>query len=99
MTKAELISHIAKSANITKHKAEKVLEAYKDSVTKTLKKKGKMKLVGFGTFSIVKKKARIGRNPKSGKSIKIPAKKVVKFKAYKMMQGRPDPPPRRDKRS
>jgi DNA-binding protein HU-beta len=54
-------------------------------------------LVGFGTFSVVKRKAREGRNPQTGKAIKIPAKKVVKFKASKFLQGRPDPPPRRGK--
>jgi DNA-binding protein HU-beta len=99
MTKSELIGIIAKSAGITKNKAAKSLEAYEATVTKELKKSGKLVLVGFGTFSVVKRKAREGRNPQTGKAIKIPAKKVVKFKACKMMQGRPDPPPRRDKRS
>jgi DNA-binding protein HU-beta len=97
MTKAELISIIAKSANITKDKAAKVLEAYQDAVTKELKNSRIMKLVGFGTFSIAKRKAREGRNPQTGKAIKIAAKKVVKFKAGKALkcrQGRPDPPPR-----
>jgi DNA-binding protein HU-beta len=97
MTKAELISIIAKSANITKNKAAKALSAYENTVTKELKKSGKIKLVGFGTFSVLKRKAREGRNPQTGKAIKIPAKKVVKFKAGKTLQcgkGRPDPPPR-----
>ncbi len=97
MTKAELIDIIAKSANITKDKAAKALSAYENTVTKELKKSGKIKLVGFGTFSVIKRKARIGRNPQTGKTIKIPAKKVVKFKAGKALacrQGRPYPPPR-----
>ena len=94
MTKAELISIIAKSAGITKNKAAKSLDAYKTAVTKELKKSGKLVLVGFGTFSVVKRKARKGRNPQTGKAIKIAAKKVVKFKAGKMLHGRPDPPPR-----
>ena len=97
MTKAELISIIAKVTGITKGKAAKALSAYENTVTKELKKSGKMKLVGFGTFSVVNRKARKGRNPQTGKAIKIPAKKVVKFKAGKSLkcrQGRPDPPPR-----
>jgi DNA-binding protein HU-beta len=83
MTKAELIGVIAKSAGITKDKAAKSLDAYETAVTKELKKSGKLVLVGFGTFSVVKRKAREGRNPQTGKAIKIPAKKVVKFKAGK----------------
>ena len=57
----------------------------KTAVTKELKKSGKLALVGFGTFSVVKRKAREGRNPQTGKAIKIPAKKVVKFKAGKTL--------------
>ncbi|MGD0278030.1 MAG: HU family DNA-binding protein [Smithella sp.] len=83
MTKAELIGVIAKAANITKDKAAKSLDAYETAVSKELKKSGKLVLVGFGTFSVVKRKAREGRNPQTGKAIKIPAKKVVKFKAGK----------------
>lgn len=83
MTKAELVGIIAKAASITKDKAAKALDAYETSVAKELKKSGKLILVGFGTFSVVKRKAREGRNPQTGKAIKIPAKKVVKFKAGK----------------
>jgi len=83
MTKAELVGVIAKSAGVTKDKAAKALEAYEVAVAKELKKSGKLILVGFGTFSVVKRKARIGRNPQTGKAIKIAAKKVVKFKAGK----------------
>jgi DNA-binding protein HU-beta len=85
MTKAELVGVIAKVAGITKDKAAKALDAYEDTVTKELKKTGKLILVGFGTFSVVKRKAREGRNPQTGKAIKIPAKKVVKFKAGKTL--------------
>ncbi|KIE17021.1 hypothetical protein DS62_07115, partial [Smithella sp. SC_K08D17] len=74
MTKAELVGVIAKSAGVTKDKAAKALEAYEVAVAKELKKSGKLILVGFGTFSVVKRKARIGRNPQTGKAIKIPAK-------------------------
>jgi DNA-binding protein HU-beta len=83
MTKTELVAVIAGAADITKTAAMKALEAYVGAVTKELKKSGKLGLVGFGTFSIVKRKARTGRNPQTGKAIKIPAKKVVKFKAGK----------------
>jgi len=61
------------------------LEAFTGAVGKELKKNGKLGLVGFGTFSVVKRKAREGRNPQTGKKIKIAAKKVVKFKAGKAL--------------
>jgi DNA-binding protein HU-beta len=83
MTKTELIAVIAGAAGITKAAATKALDAYVGAVTKELRKSGKLGLVGFGTFSVVKRKAREGRNPQTGKAIKIPAKKVVKFKAGK----------------
>jgi DNA-binding protein HU-beta len=83
MTKAELVACMADEAAITKAAAALALDAYVDAVTKELKKNGKLGLVGFGTFSVVKRKAREGRNPQTGKAIKIPAKKVVKFKAGK----------------
>jgi len=83
MTKAELIEAMATGADITKSAAASALDAYVDAVTKELKKGGKISLVGFGAFSVSKRKAREGRNPKTGETIKIPAKKVVKFKPGK----------------
>lgn len=83
MTKAELIAFMAGQADVTKAVAAKALQAYMDAVAKELKKNGKLGLVGFGTFAVIKRKAREGRNPQTGKTIKIPAKKVVKFKAGK----------------
>ena len=83
MTKADLVDVMAKEADITKAAAVLALDAYVDAVTKELKKGGKIGLVGFGTFSVSKRKAREGRNPQTGVAIKIPAKKVVKFKAGK----------------
>jgi DNA-binding protein HU-beta len=83
MTKADLVDVMAKEADITKAAAGLALDAYVDAVTKELKKGGKLSLVGFGTFSVSKRKAREGRNPQTGAAIKIPAKKVVKFKAGK----------------
>jgi DNA-binding protein HU-beta len=85
MTKAELISVMAGEAGVTKAAAAKALESYVSTVAKELKKNGKLGLVGFGTFSVLKRKARGGRNPQTGKAIKIPAKKVVKFKAGKAL--------------
>ena len=81
MTKAELVAKVAKDAKITKAAAGKALDGVIDGITKALKKGDRVSLVGFGTFSISKRKARTGRNPQTGKSIKIAARKVAKFKA------------------
>jgi DNA-binding protein HU-beta len=85
MTKAELIGVLANGAGISKAAAAKALESYIGTVAKELKKSGKLGLVGFGTFSVIRRKAREGRNPQTGKTIKIAAKKVVKFKAGKAL--------------
>ena len=85
MTKAELIAVMAGEAGVTKADAAKALGCFTVTVAKELKKSGKLGLVGFGTFSVVKRKAREGRNPQTGKTIKIAAKKVVKFKAGKAL--------------
>jgi DNA-binding protein HU-beta len=81
MTKADLVAAIGKDAKISKASAEKALNAFVANVTKALKKGDRMALPGFGTFSVSKRKARVGRNPQTGKEIKIPAAKVAKFKA------------------
>lgn len=83
MNKGDLIDHIAESAGISKAQATEALNALTGGVTSTLKKGGKVSLVGFGTFSASKRAARTGRNPQTGATIKIPAKTVVKFKAGK----------------
>ena len=80
MNKTELINQIAESADISKKEAGDALKAFMGSVTDTVKEGGKLSLIGFGTFSVSERKARDGRNPQTGKKIKIPAKKVVKFK-------------------
>jgi DNA-binding protein HU-beta len=80
MNKAELIDAMAKGAGLTKADAKKALEAFVDATSKALKKNDRVALVGFGSFSVAKRAARKGRNPQSGKEIKIAAKKVVKFK-------------------
>ena len=87
MTKADLIEAMAKDAGITKAAAGAVLDSFVSGVTKTLKKKdGKVTLVGFGTFSKTRRKARKGRNPQTGETIKIKAANVVKFKAGKQLK-------------
>ncbi len=80
MNKGDLIELMAKDAKISKAAAGNALNAFIDGVTKSLKKNNKVTLVGFGTFSVNKRKARKGRNPQTGEAIKIKAKKVVKFK-------------------
>jgi DNA-binding protein HU-beta len=87
MTKAELVEKMAKDAKISKAAAGKALNSFVDSTKKALKKKdGKVTLVGFGTFSKVHRKAREGRNPQTGKPIKIKARNAVKFKAGKALK-------------
>ena len=87
MTKADLLEKIANDADISKAAAAKALNSFTDGVAKALKKKdGKVTLVGFGTFSKVHRKARNGRNPQTGASIKIKARNAVKFKAGKSLK-------------
>ena len=81
MNKAELIDAIAGDANLSKADAKRALEAVTTNVTKALKGGGKVALIGFGTFSISNRAARTGRNPQTGATIQIKAKKVAKFKA------------------
>jgi DNA-binding protein HU-beta len=88
MNKAELVAQLAEEAGITKTQANAALDAFVDNVTKTLKKGDKVTLVGFGTFSVSKRQARTGRNPQTGETIKIKAKKVARFKAGKELSGK-----------
>ena len=83
MNKAELIAAMAEKAGLTKVDAHKAPDAFMEATKKELKGGKKLTLIGFGTFSVVKRKARTGLNPRTKKAIKIPAKKVVKFKAGK----------------
>jgi len=87
MTKAELIGQMAKDAKISKAAAGKALDSFVDGVKKALKAKdGKVTLVGFGTFSKVRRKAREGRNPQTGAKIKIKARNAVKFTPGKALK-------------
>ncbi len=85
MNKMELIDAVAKGAGISKVEASKAVDTFTSAIQKSLKKGDKVTLVGFGTFGVVKKAARMGRNPKTGKPIKIAAKRVAKFKAGKQL--------------
>ena len=86
MNKSELVASMAETADISKAAAEKALNGMMDAVTRALKKGDKVTLVGFGTFSKVRRKARKGRNPQTGEAIKIKASKSVKFKAGKKLK-------------
>ena len=86
MNKTELIEHIAKTADISKAASGGTLDALMGAVEMTLKKNGSVTLVGFGTFSVGKRAARTGRNPRTGEAIKIKAAKIPKFRAGKALK-------------
>lgn len=86
MNKSELIEHIAKQADISKAAAARALESVIGAVKTTLKKNGSVSLVGFGTFSVTKRAARAGRNPRTGDVIKIKSAKVPKFRPGKALR-------------
>jgi DNA-binding protein HU-beta len=83
MTKEEMITKIASDAKINKRQASDALNSFFNSVTWNLKKGKKVSFVGFGTFSVAKRKARMGHNPQTGEKIQIPATRVPHFKAGK----------------
>lgn len=86
MTKAEIIDQMAKDADISKATAEKTLASLFQSIKKAMKKDDSVTFVGFGTFKVSKRKARMGRNPKTGETIEIPAAKIPKFTAGKVLK-------------
>ena len=86
MNKNELISSMANATGMTKTDSAKALDAFMNSVTKSLKSGKEVRLVGFGTFAVSKRAATTGRNPRTGAMIKIPARKVAKFKPGKALQ-------------
>ena len=85
MNKAELIEAVQKALgkDITKRAADEAVEAVLDSISKGIKKDKKVQIIGFGTFEVKKRAARMGRNPKTGEPIQIKAKRVVKFRVAK----------------
>ena len=86
MNKTELVAAVAEQADISKKDSEKVLIAFVDVVTEEMKKGEKVQLVGFGTFEVSERAAREGRNPQTGKTMKIEACKAPKFKAGKALK-------------
>ncbi len=87
MNKAELIDAVATGSGLSKADSKKAIDAFVTATTKALKKGDRVALVGFGSWSVAKRSARTGRNPQTGKEIKIAAKKVVKFKAGAELSG------------
>lgn len=87
MTKAELIAGIAQQTGLTKADAERALNAFFDLSKSAIKKERKLPLAGFGTFVVVERKARTGRNPQTGAPIQINASKVVRFRPGKELKG------------
>ena len=86
MNKSELVEHIANQADISKATATRALDAITGAVRTTLKKGGTVSLVGFGSFSVTKRPARTGRNPRTGAAIKIKSAKVPKFRPGKALK-------------
>ncbi len=86
MTKEELVNKISRDAKVTKSQANKAINTFFDGVTSSLKRGRKVSFVGFGTFSVARRKARMGRNPQTGAPIRIAASKVPKFKAGKQLR-------------
>lgn len=85
MNKVDLVAVMAQSAGISKTQAAKALDAFADASAKALQKGERVVIVGFGSFSVSKRAARTGRNPQTGQAIKLPAQKVIKFKAGKAL--------------
>lgn len=86
MNKQDLVKAMANDAGITQEQAGHALQAFEFAVSSALAEGEKVTLVGFGTFSVSQRKARTGRNPKTGEALQIPAKTVVKFKAGKGLE-------------
>jgi len=86
MNKAELIEEVSGKTGLTKKETGNVVDAVTEVITTTLKKGEKVTLVGFGTFHVMKRKAREGRNPQTGEKLEIPAKKVAKFRVGKNLR-------------
>jgi len=83
MNKAELVEEVAGKVGLTKKEANNVVDAITSAITDTLAMNERVTLVGFGTFQVIRRKERTGRNPQTGRTLQIPAKKVPKFKPGK----------------
>ena len=86
MNRDEMIEQIAKETGLSKAQATRAMKTMLDGITSSLKKGNKVNFVGFGTFTVSKRKARVGRNPRTGEPIQIPAAKVPKFTAGKKLK-------------
>ena len=86
MNKSDLVAKISEKSELSKKDSEKALNAFMDAVTEALKEGQKIQLIGFGTFEVRERKARTGRDPRSGKTIEIPAAKSATFKAGKALK-------------
>ncbi len=86
MNRSELVAKISEKSELTKKDSEKALSAFIEAVSEELASKGKVQLVGFGTFEVRKREARTGRDPRTGNPIKIPASKAPAFKAGKALK-------------
>ena len=98
MNKSELVDSIAQSAGLTKEQAAKAVNAFTQSVQGALQRGDDVVLVGFGTFSVKERKARTGRNPKTGEEIQIAASKVPSFKAGKGLKDAVNVQPKKAKK-
>ena len=98
MTKAELVGKVAKNAEITKVKAEAAVKSLLDGITEVLKSGDKVTFVGFGSFGVSDRKARTGRNPQTGKEIKIAARKAVTFSVGKALKEAVQAPAKKEKK-
>ena len=86
MNKSELVSALSMKSEISKKDAEKVLKAFEEVVKEELANGGKIQLVGFGTFDVIERAARVGRNPQTGEEMQIAASKSPRFKAGKVLK-------------
>ncbi len=86
MNKADVVSFVAGCAGVTKAQASRCIDCYHQAIQGAMKRDSAVTIVGFGTYSVAKRKAREGRNPQTGKTIKIAAKKVPTFKAGKALR-------------
>ena len=86
MNKTELVTAMVAKSGLSKKDAEKALKAFEEVVTEELQAGGKVQLTGFGTFEVIERKERIGRNPKTNEEMPIPASKSPKFKAGKLLK-------------
>jgi DNA-binding protein HU-beta len=86
VNKSDLVSNVAKASGLTKADAERAIDATFESITGALKKGDEVRLIGFGTFATARREATSGRNPRTGATIKIPAKTLPKFRAGKQLK-------------